>query len=107
MVLLPALQFSPGDQPLEEEPGHDGLAGTRIVRQQEAQGLAGQYRVVDGGDLVRQRLDDGRVDGQHGVEERGEADAMGLGDQAKRAPSPSKLQGRPCSTTSMRGSSWR
>jgi hypothetical protein len=47
------------------------------------------------------------MDGEHRIEEVREPDAVGLGDRRKRLPSPSKLQGRPCSTTSMVGSSCR
>ena len=50
------LQVASGDQLLDQQPGHDGLAGAGIVGQQEAQRLAGQHLVVDGGDLVRQRV---------------------------------------------------
>ena len=32
----------------------------------EAKGLPGQHGFVDGGDLMRQRLDDRRVDREHG-----------------------------------------
>ena len=70
-------------QLLDVEAGHDRLAGAGVVGQQEAQRLARQHRLVDGRDLVRQRLDVGGVDGQHRVEEVGQADALRLGDQAE------------------------
>ena len=57
---------------------HDRLTRAGVVGQQKAQRLAGQHRLVDGRDLVRQRFDQGGVHGQHGVEEVGEADAVGL-----------------------------
>ncbi len=78
-----ALQVAPGDQLLDEQAGHDGLAGAGVVGQQEAQRLARQHGLVDGGDLVRQRIDHGGVHRQHRVEEMGQADAVGLGDQAE------------------------
>ncbi len=78
-----ALEVAAGDQLLDEEPGHDGLAGARVVGEEEAQGRAGQHGLVDGGDLVGEGLDVGGVYGQQGVEEVGEADALGLGDEAE------------------------
>ena len=92
-----ALEVSAGDQFLDEQPRHDGLAGAGVVGEQEAQGLPGQHGFVDRGDLVRQRLDDGRVHREHGVEEMGEADPLRLGDEAEQravpveAPGPSGL----------------
>ena len=72
------------------------------------QGLPRQHRPVDSSDLVGQRLDQRGVHGEQRVEEVGEADPVGLRRPVETgAPSPSKLQGRPCSTTSIRGSSWR
>ena len=58
-----ALQVAAHDQFLHQQPGHDGLAGAGVVRQQEAQRLARQHSLVNGGDLVRQRLHQGGVDG--------------------------------------------
>ena len=52
------LQVAAGDQLLDEQPGHDGLAGARVIGEQEAKGLAGQHGLVHRGDLMRQRLDD-------------------------------------------------
>ena len=82
---------------LMSRPGHDRLAGARVVGQQEAQRLARQHRLVDGRDLVRQRLDERGVDGQHRIEEVRQADAVRLGDQpeqravAVEAPGPALL----------------
>ena len=78
-----ALKIAAGDQLLDEQPRHDGLAGARVVRQQEAKRLPRQHGLVHRGDLVRQRLDHRGVHGEHGVEEMREADALGLGDQAE------------------------
>ena len=92
-----ALQVAAGDQLLDEQAGHDGLAGAGVVGQQEAQRLARQHRLVDRRDLVRQRLDQRGVDGQHRIEQVGQADALGLGDQAEEravaveAPGPALL----------------
>ena len=92
-----ALKVAAGDQLLDEQPRHDGLAGARVVGEQEAQGLPGQHGFVDRGDLVRQRLDHRRVHGEHGIEEMGEADPLRFGDEAEQravaveAPGPSGL----------------
>ncbi len=92
-----ALEVAARDQLLDEQPGHDRLAGARVVGEQEAQRLARQHRLVDGGDLVRQRLDERGVDGEHGIEQVGQADAVRLGDEAEEravaveAPGPARL----------------
>ena len=92
-----ALKIAAGDQLLDEQPGHDGLAGARVVRQQEAERLPRQHGFVHRGDLVRQRLDHRGVHGKHGVEQMREADALCLGDQAEQctvaveAPRPADL----------------
>ena len=52
-----ALDVLAEDQLLDVEPGHDRLAGARVVGEQEAQRRARQQLAVDGADLVRQRLD--------------------------------------------------
>ena len=89
-----ALQVPAGDQLLDQETRHDGLAGARVVGEQEAQRLARQHRLVDGGDLMRQRVDDRRMDRQQRVEQVREADALGFGHEpdqgavAVEAPRP-------------------
>ena len=90
-----ALQVSAGDQLLDEQPRHDGLAGARVVGEQEADGLPGQHGFVDRGDLMRQRLDDRRVHGEHGVEEMGEADPLRLGDEAEQGAVAVEAPGSP------------
>ncbi len=78
-----ALEVAAGDQLLDEQARHDGLPGAGVVGEQEAQRLPGQHGLVDRGDLVRQRIDHRGVDGEHGVEEVREADALRLGDEAE------------------------
>ena len=63
---------------------HDGLAGTGIVRQDEPQRLPRQHRLVNGGDLVRQRFDVRRVDRHHGVEQERQVDALGFDGELER-----------------------
>ena len=92
-----ALQVAARDQLLDEQPGHDRLAGAGVVGQQEAQRLARQHGLVHRGDLVRQGIHEGGVHREDGIEEVGQADAVGLGDQAVRgavaveAPRPALL----------------
>ena len=81
-----AAQIAADEQLLDEQPGHDRLAGAGVVGQQEPQRLARQHLAVDGGDLVRQRLDERGVDGQQRVEQVGQADAVGLGDEPEAVP---------------------
>jgi len=77
------LQVAAGDQLLDQQTRHNRLAGTGVVGEQEAQRLARQHRFVDGGDLVRQRLDQRGMHSQQGIEQVGQADAIGFRHQAK------------------------
>ncbi len=92
-----ALEVAAGDQLLDEQARHDRLAGAGVVGEQEAQRLARQHRLVDGGDLVRQRLDQRGVDREHRIEQVGQADAVRLGDETEQravaveAPRPARL----------------
>ena len=72
---LAELQF------LDEQPGHDGLAGAGIVGQQEPQARLRQHPLVNGLDLVRERADAGKADGELAVVGVGEANAGGLDQQ--------------------------
>ena len=79
-----ALQIAARDQFLDEQSRHDGLAGARVVGQQETKRLSRQHGFVHRGDLVRQWLDLRGVHGEHRVEEMREANALRLGDQAQQ-----------------------
>lgn len=88
------VHVTPDDEFLDEQPGHDGLSRAGIVGEQEAQGLAPQHGFIDGGDLVREGLDGGRVDGDVRVEEervpqplglRDEPEGLGIGREGKGA----------------------
>ena len=70
----------------DEQPGHDGLASAGIVGQQEPERLAGKHLLVDRRDLVRERFDQRGVDGQQRIEEVGQPDAVGFGNQAEHPP---------------------
>ena len=50
------LQIAASNQLLDEEARHDRLPGAGIVGEEEAQRLAGEHRLVDRGDLVREGL---------------------------------------------------
>jgi len=78
-----ALQVAPDEHLLDQESRHDRLAGPGVVRQQEAHGESGEHRLVDRADLVRQRLDGRGADRDVGVEEPGEAEAVGFGGEAE------------------------
>ena len=50
-----ALGVAADHELLDEQAGHDGLAGAGVVGEQEVQRLAGEHLLVDRRDLVRQR----------------------------------------------------
>jgi len=78
-----ALQVAPRHQFLDQQSGHDGLAGSRIVGQQETERLPWQHRLVDRRNLMRQRLDERCMYREQGIKEIGQADAVRLRDQAE------------------------
>ena len=80
-----SLQVAAGDKLLDEQARHDGLARPGVVGEQEAQGLPRQHGLVHRSDLVRQRVDQRRVDGQQRVEQVGQANPVGLGDETEQA----------------------
>ena len=51
-----ALQLAADQQLLDQQAGHDRLAGAGIIRQQEAHRLARQHVLIDRTDLVGQRV---------------------------------------------------
>ena len=79
-----AAGVGPHDELADVEAGHDGLARAGVVGQDKPQRLARQHGLVDGGDLVRQRLHVRRVDGHHRVEQEGEVNALGLDGELER-----------------------
>ena len=81
-----AAGVGPHDEFADVEARHDRLAGPGVVGQDEAERLAGKHRLVDGGDLVRQRLDVRGVDRHHRVEQEREVDALGLAGELERRP---------------------
>jgi hypothetical protein len=74
----------PHDEFADVEARHDGLPGSRVVGQDEPEGLAGQHRFVDGGDLVRERVHVRGVDCHHRVEQEREVDSLRLAGQLER-----------------------
>ena len=69
------------DELFDVEPGHDGFAGAGVIGEQEPQRGAGQQFAVDGADLVGQRPHVAGGHGEHRVEQAGQGDALGFGDQ--------------------------
>jgi len=93
------LQITAGGQLFDEQARHDGPVGAGVVGEQEAQRLPGQHGFVDGDDLMRQRFYVRGVQGEHRVEEMGEADAPGFGDQAEQCAVAVEAPGRPTVTS--------
>ena len=67
---------APRQQFLDEQPGHDRLAGAGVVGEQETQRLAREHRFIDRGDLVRQRIHLRGLHRQERVEEVRQRDAL-------------------------------
>ena len=85
---------------LEEQAGHDRLAGAGVVGQQEADARQLEEVVVDGLKLVRQRIDAGDGEREVGVVLVGQPEPQGLDAEAeaarrrrRTAPSPAWLPG--------------
>jgi hypothetical protein len=70
---------------LDEEAGHDRFPSPGIVGEEEAEGLAGEHFPVDPGYLVGEGIENGGVDGQEGVEQVRQVDAIGLRDEPEQA----------------------
>ena len=79
-----AAGVGPHDELADVEAGHDRLAGPGVVGEDEPQRLAGQHRLVNGRDLVRQRVDVRGMDGHHRVEQEREVDPLGLAGELER-----------------------
>ena len=77
-------QGAPQHQLPDVKAGHDGFAGPRVVGQQKSQRLEGQQFLVDGLDLVGQRVDAGGFHGGERVEQVGQPDAPRLGGQPEQ-----------------------
>ena len=68
---------------LMSKPGHDRLAGAGVIGEKKSQAGLREHLLVDGFDLVRQRADAGKADGEMPVVGVGQSDARGLDEQAK------------------------
>ena len=71
------------DQFADVKTRHDGLTGTGIVSQNEAQRLSWQHGFVDGSDLVWERFYVGSVDRHHWIEQKRQVNAFGFACQLK------------------------
>ena len=78
-------EIAADQQLLDEEARHDRLASAGVVGEQEAQWLAWKHLAIDGGDLMRQRLDLRRRDRDVGVEEISQTNAVRLGREAQQS----------------------
>lgn len=76
-------QVTPQPQFLDEQSCHDRLAGAGIVGKKESQGLPGQHLLIDGRQLMRERLNIRAVYGEERIEEVGELDALRLRNQTQ------------------------
>jgi hypothetical protein len=78
-----AFEVAAEDEFFDEEASHDGLAGARVIGEEEAEGLAAEHGLVDGRELVGEGDDFRGVDGEERVEEVGKPDAVGLCGEAE------------------------
>ena len=76
-----ALQTAPDQQFLDQQPGHNGFARSRVIGEQEPQRLLFQHRAINRGQLVRQRFDTRGVDRNIRIEQMGKANAEGFGSE--------------------------
>ena len=88
-----ALEVAPSDEFLDQQARHDGLARTRVISKQETQRLAREHRLVNSGNLMGKRVNERGMNRQHRVEEMGEPDTVGLGDEAKEVAIAIKAPG--------------
>ena len=78
-----ALDQAANLQLLEQQAGHDRLAGAGVVGEQEADARQLEEVVVDRFELVRQRIDAGDGEREVGVVLVGQAEAHGLDAEAE------------------------
>jgi hypothetical protein len=79
------MEIAADEQFLNEQPGHDRFTGAGIICKQETERLPRQHFAVNGRDLVRQRIYFGCMDREDRIEQMGQVDALGFGNQAKQA----------------------
>ena len=90
-----AFQVATGDEFLDQEPRHDGLAGPGVVSQQESQWLPRQHGVVDSGYLVGKRIHHRGVHSKDGIVEVGQVDALSLGNEPEEMAVAVERPGEP------------
>ena len=78
-----ALAHAPELEFLDQQPGHDRLAGPGIVGQEEADAGELEKVVVDRFELVGQRIDAGDRQAEIGIELVGDAERISLDAEAK------------------------
>ena len=67
----------------DQQPGHDRLSRTRIIRQQKTQRLAHQHFTVNRRDLVRQGINETGVDCEIGIEQMSKRDPVRLRNESQ------------------------
>ena len=70
------LEIASRDQFLDKQARHDCLAGAGIVGEEKTKRLPWQHRLVNGGDLMRQRLHHRGVNGQNRIEEMSKSNPL-------------------------------
>ena len=68
----------------EQQAGHDGLAGASVVGEQEADAGEFQQVVVNGFELMRQRIDAGDRKAEVGIELVGDTEGVSLKPEAQQ-----------------------
>ena len=91
-----AVEIATKHQLADVQPGHDRLARTRVVGEQEPQRLEWEQPAVDSFDLVGQRLDGGRTDGRERVEQVSELNATRFRGQLERCAVGVERPAPPC-----------
>ena len=66
---------------LQIEAGHNGFSRAGVVGKQKPQRDSREQFLIHGPNLVRQRVDVGTIDGNHGIMAGSVGDAQGLGDE--------------------------
>ena len=75
---------------LQIEAGHNGFSRAGVVGKQKPQGNSRQQLLIHGPNLMRQRVDVGTIDGNHGIMAGCIGDAQGLGDEPEIVGVPIK-----------------
>ena len=78
-----SFEIASGDQLLDQKAGHDRFACTGIVSEKKPQRLPGEHLTINGGNLVRERIDKACVDCQIGIEIMSQLDPIRFRNEAQ------------------------